>query len=266
MRSAEAMNPILPTPTDLTPRQREILALVQELGFTTIETLAERFGVSAQTVRREIIRLQAANFLQRFHGGAGLASGGIRSAYAQKLTISPDGKQRIGNAVAEVVPPGASVFLDVGTTVEAVARALLAKPGLRLVTASVSVAQIFCSAGVFDVVVTGGMTRGANGSLVGQAAIASIMGFRFDYAILGMGGFDDDGAPMDFDLEKIAVRQAAISRARQTIIVADHSKFDQVGTARIAPAGTVGLFVVDAEPPPPLREAWERAGTRWRVG
>ncbi|WP_332686567.1 DeoR/GlpR family DNA-binding transcription regulator [Bosea sp. (in: a-proteobacteria)] len=249
----------------LTPRQQQILAIVQQVGFTTIETLAERFGVSAQTVRRDIIQLQASNFLQRFHGGAGLASGGIRSAYAQKLTISPEGKQRIGAAVAQIVPAGASIFLDVGTTVEAAARALLHKPGLRVVTASVSVAQIFCHHGIFDVVVTGGITRGANGSLVGQATIASIMGFRFDHAILGLGGFDDDGAPMDFDLEKIAVRQAAISRARNVLALADSSKFDQSGTARIAAPEAFGLIVTDAEPPARLREGWQRAGTAWHV-
>lgn len=259
------MNSIPRTPEELTERQRTILTLVQELGFTTIETLAERFGVSAQTVRREIIRLQAGNFLQRFHGGAGLASGGIRSAYAQKLTVSPEGKERIGRAVGALVPPGASVFLDVGTTVEAAARALLTTPGLRVVTASVAVAQIFCSRGIFDVVVTGGSTRGANGSLVGPATIASIREFRFDYAILGLGGFDDDGSPMDFDLEKIAVRQAAIERSHQVVMLADHSKFGQSGTARIAPATSVDLVVVDASPPPALQTSWEHAGLRWRV-
>lgn len=259
------MSATSPTATGLTHRQREILSLVQELGFTTIETLAERFGVSAQTVRREIIRLQAGNFLQRFHGGAGLASGGIRSAYAQKLTIEPEGKRRIGRAVADLVQPGASIFLDVGTTVEAAARALIHKPGLRVVTASVSIAQIFCNHGIFDVVVTGGTTRGANGSLVGQAAIASIMGFRFDYAVIGLGGFDDDGAPMDFDLEKIAVRQAAMGRARQSLALADHTKFEQTGTARVAPPEALSLIVVDAEPSPRLRASWERSGTRWLV-
>lgn len=249
----------------LTPRQKQILAVVQEVGFTTIETLAARFDVSAQTVRREIIRLQEQNYLQRFHGGAGLASGGIRSAYAQKLTVSPQGKQRIGEALAGIIPAGASVFLDVGTTVEAAARALLAKPGLRVVTASVSIAQIFCQGGVFDVVVTGGVTRGANGSLVGQQAIATIAGFRFDYAILGIGGFDDDGAPMDFDLEKIAVRRAAMARSRQTVVLADHSKFNQVGTARIADPGKVALVVVDAEPTERLHDAWVVCGCRWLV-
>ncbi len=245
---------------NLTPRQQQILAIVQQVGFTTIETLAERFGVSAQTVRRDIIQLQASNYLQRFHGGAGLASGGYRSAYAQKLMVAPQGKQRIGLAVAEIVPPGASIFLDVGTTVEAVARALLSKPGLRVVTSSVSVAQIFCNHGIFDVVVTGGSTRGANGSLVGQAAVACIMGFRFDYAVLGLNGFDDDGSPMDFDLEKIAVRQAAISRSGQVLGVADSSKFDQTSTARIAAPGAFRMIVTDAEPPARLREAWQRTG------
>ena len=249
----------------LTDRQHAILALVQELGFTTIETLAERFGVSAQTIRREIIRLQTGNYLQRFHGGAGPNSGGIRSAYAQKLTVAPEGKRRIGKAVADLVQPGASVFLDVGTTVEAVARALIEKPGLRIVTSSVSVAQICCGHGVFDVVVTGGATRGANGSLVGQRAIDCITGFRFDCCIVGLGGFDDDGAPMDFDLEKISVRQAAIGRSRQVLAVADRTKFAQVGTARIAAASAFDLVVVDAEPTELLQESWKSAGTRWLV-
>lgn len=249
----------------LTPRQQQILAIVQQVGFSTIETLAERFGVSAQTVRRDIIQLQASNYLQRFHGGAGLATRGFRSAYAQKLTVSPQGKQRIGTAVAGIVPAGASIFLDVGTTVEAVARALVGKPDLRIVTASVSVAQILCQHGVFDVAVTGGSTRGANGSLVGEAAVACIMGLRFDYAVLGFGGFDDDGAPMDFDLEKIAVRQAAISRAGMVLGVADSSKFDQTGTARIADPRAFGMIVTDAEPPARLCAAWQRTGIHWLV-
>jgi DeoR family glycerol-3-phosphate regulon repressor len=246
----------------LTARQRRVLAAVQELGFATIESLARQFAVSSQTVRRDIIKLQEENYLQRFHGGAGLADGSFRVGYAQKLRTSPQGKRRIGEAVAAMIPDGAAVFLDVGTTVEAVARALLVKADLRVFTCSASVAMILCTSGKFEVFVTGGVVRGANGSLVGGAAINQINALRTDYAVIGFGGFDDDGSPMDFDLEKIAVRQAALARTRHGIAVADTSKFEKIGVARIAPLSAFHAVVTDGRPPAKLQASLKKAGVR----
>ncbi len=251
-----------PKPAALTRRQRSVLAAVQELGFVTIDGLAREFEVSSQTIRRDIIKLQQANYLHRFHGGAGLTDGTFRPGYAQKLTTAPAGKERIGRAVAEMIPDGASVYLDVGTTVEAVARALLSKMTLRIITCSVSVAMIFCSHGKFDVFVTGGSVRGANGSLVGSVTTESLKMFRVDYAVIGFGGFDDDGAPMDFDLEKIAVRQVALAHSRHGIAVADASKFGKAGVARVAPLSAFHALVTDSEPPKPLRRLFDTAGVR----
>jgi DeoR family glycerol-3-phosphate regulon repressor len=122
--------------------------------------------------------------------------------------------------------------------------------------------MILCTSGKFEVFVTGGVVRGANGSLVGGAAINQINTLRTDYAVIGLGGFDDDGSPMDFDLEKIAVRQAALARTRQGIAVADTSKFEKVGVARIAPLSAFHAVVTDGRPPAKLQASLKKAGVR----
>ncbi|MDQ7776998.1 MAG: DeoR/GlpR family DNA-binding transcription regulator [Paracoccus aminovorans] len=174
----------------LSPRQREVLAAVQQQGFVTIEALARQFDVSAQTVRRDIIVLEKAHFLQRFHGGAGLRDSSVRLGYTQKQFIAVDGKERIGRAVAEMIPEGASVFLDVGSTVEAVARALLDKQALQVFTCSAAVAMIFADHPRIEVFLTGGLLRGPNGSLVGDVTIQQISLFEVDFSVTSFAGFD----------------------------------------------------------------------------
>ncbi len=120
------------------------------------------------------IRLDEAGLIQRFHGGAGQRENTARPAYSQKRTISTDAKRAIAEACARMIPDGASVCLDVGTTVEAVARALLDHRSLHVVTTSVGALAILAGAPVGDVVVTGGLMRGADGSLVGEQAIGDV--------------------------------------------------------------------------------------------
>ncbi len=244
----------------LTPRQADILKIVQAKGFATIEALARQFDVSTQTVRRDLIRLQEAQLLQRFHGGAGMPENTVRLGYAQKRGLAADAKHRIGDATARLIPDGASVFLDVGTTVEAVARALRFRRGLHIFTASLNAAAILAGADAHQVFVVGGLVRGADGSLVGDTAIANLGPFKFDCAVIGLSGFDDDGALMDFDMQKVAVKQAAIANARRVVAVADASKFERSAVVRVAPPSAVHVLVTDAPPPAALRRALTDAG------
>ncbi|BAI74555.1 transcriptional regulator (plasmid) [Azospirillum sp. B510] len=242
----------------LPQRQREILALIRDRGFVTIEALSEHFAVSDQTIRRDIIRLDGAGLLQRFHGGAGVRDQTVRLGYVEKQTIAPQDKERIGAAVAALVPDGASVFLDVGTTVEAVARALRGKRRLHVFTNSLSAGSLLAGRPGIDVFVTGGVVHGADGSLVGDAVIATLERCRLDLAVIGISGFDEDGAPMDFDMQKIGIKRVAMAAARRSVAVADAGKFARSAIVRIAPAGDFGLLVTDAEPPAPLGRAFER--------
>ena len=246
----------------LTDRQEQIVRIVREQGYAPIETLAKRFEVSAQTIRRDIIRLDEHGILQRFHGGVGVADGIVRLGYAEKRTVSADTKERIAAAAAALIPDGSAVFLDVGTTVEAVALALRDKCRLHVFTSSLPAAMRLADRRDFTVFVTGGLVQGADGSLVGDTVRDSLRRFRLDFAVIGLSGFDDDGAVMDFDMQKVAVKQAAMKAARCSIAVADRSKFARHALVRVAPASDFAVLVGDGEPPPHLRDAFEGGGGR----
>lgn len=241
----------------LTERQSAVISIVAGQGFATIDALARHFGVSAQSIRRDIIRLDAAGLLQRFHGGAGVREQAVRLGYAEKRVISAEAKERIGRAAANLVADGAAVFLDVGTTVEAVARALKQRDSLRVFTASLPAAALLAGRAGIDLFVLGGAVRGADGSLAGEATVAAIRRFRFDVAVIGYSGFDEDGALMDFDIEKVAVKQAAMARSRQTIAVGDASKYARSALVRVAPPSALDTLVSDAAPRAPLRKLLE---------
>jgi DeoR family glycerol-3-phosphate regulon repressor len=244
----------------LTQRQQDIVRIVAEQGYATIEALAQRFGVSTQSIRRDIIYLDKVRQLQRFHGGAGVAETTVRLGYQEKRTRASDAKLRIGRAAAGLVPPGASVFIDVGTTAEAVARALANRQaGLRVFTTSLGVATILAGEADLELYVFGGAVRGADGSLTGAATLAGIAGVRFDLAFLGYSGFDHDGTIMDFDLEKIAVKQAVLRRCDSPVAIGDQSKFARRALATVAALDAFSHLVTDARPPAGLREAFERA-------
>jgi DeoR family glycerol-3-phosphate regulon repressor len=246
---------------DATARQQRILAAVQAQGFATIEALADTLGVSAQTARREAIRLQEAGLLQRFHGGVGLPEERVRPGYALKRHAAPEAKRRIGAAVAALVPRGASVFIDVGTTAEAAARALADHGRLRVVTVSLHVAGLLAGRPGIEVFVAGGTLRGADGSLVGVETCAALARFRCDIALIGCSGFAEDGAVMDHDLDKIAAKQAMLRAARNAVLLADAAKFARTAPALVAPAAAFGRLVTDAAPPAGLAAALAAQGT-----
>lgn len=246
--------------TALTDRQRRIVEIVRELGFATVEALAREFDVSAQTVRRDIIFLDERELLQRFHGGAGLRETTVRLGYGQKQSVAAEAKTRIGEAVAALIPEGASVFLDVGTTVEAVARSLRLRNSLHVFTSSLPAATLLAGRPGIELFVTGGQVRGLDGSLVGETTTAALARFRLDYAVLGLSGFDDDGWIMDFDLQKVGVKQAALAAARQGIAVADAGKFERSAIVRVAPPERFARLVSDAAPPAHLAALFRTAG------
>ena len=237
-----------------------MLALVRGRGYATVEWLAEHFAVSAQTIRRDIIRLDEHGMLQRFHGGAGADASVVRLGYAEKQELAVEAKLAIGIAAARLVPNGASIFVDVGTTAEAVARALTRHTSLRVFTNSLAAARQLADRDGIEVVVTGGILRGHDGSLVGDSVTATLRDLRLDFAFIGLSGWDDDGAPMDFDIDKIAVKRIAIARAREAIAICDASKFGRHALARIAPAEQFARLICDAPPPAPLAGRLEAAG------
>ncbi len=248
----------------LAPRQAALLQLVGEQGFGTVEGLARHFGVSTQTVRRDIIALTARGLLQRFHGGAGPADA-VRLGHAEKSGRHREAKMRIGVATAAEIAKGSAVFLDVGTTAEAVAAALATRTDLRIFTNNMQAALRLTGPEAPPVRVLGGVLRGADGSLVGGEAVLALSGLNLDVAVIACSGFDATGAPSDFDPEKIALKRAAVMTARRSVLVVDASKFTRTALERIAPTRAFAMLVTDAAPAGPLARALHAAGVSLRV-
>jgi DNA-binding Lrp family transcriptional regulator len=154
------------------PRQAGILATVRELGSASVEALADRFDVTLQTVRRDVKLLADAGLLARFHGGVRLpASTTENIAYRQRQRLNEDAKRAIAQAVAAQVPEGCSLILNIGTTAEAIALALLQHRGLRVITNNLNVAAILSDAPGCEVTVAGGQVRSRDRGIIGETTV-----------------------------------------------------------------------------------------------
>lgn len=238
-----------------TARQTQIVELVRQEGYVTVETLAERFQVTPQTIRRDISLLQDRALLRRFHGGV-TAPGSVENfAYSTRQVLCLEEKRRIARLAARQVPDNASLFLNIGTTTEEVARALLGHRGLRVITNNINVANILYSNASCEVIVAGGVIRARDGGIVGEATLDFVRQFKVDVGIIGISGIDQDGTLLDYDYREVRVARAIIDNSRQVFLVADHTKFGRNAMVRLASIGEVHALFTDREPPPPFGDA-----------
>ena len=193
-----------------TARHEKIIELVNAKGFVSIEDLANHFDVTPQTMRRDINNLAAENQLRRFHGGASAAPSTENTAYSQRKLQQSQEKNHIAQLVAEHIPDHASLFINIGTTNEAIAKALLGHTGLKIITNNLHVASIVSGKEDFDVIVAGGKVRSRDGGIIGEATMDFVSQFRTDFGIIGISGIDDDGALLEFDYQEVRVAQALI--------------------------------------------------------
>jgi DeoR family glycerol-3-phosphate regulon repressor len=233
----------------LSDRQRSILGEARRSGRVAVDALADEFGVTAQTIRRDLGELCDARLLQRVHGGARLASGTANMGYAERSVISAEGKAAIGRLCAEHIPDDCSLFINIGTTTEAVARAIIHRRNLLAITNNLNVANILAENALCEVIVAGGVLRRSDSGLVGEATVDFIRQFKVDVAIVGASAIDADGALLDYDFREVKVAQAIISNARRTFLVADATKFTRSAPVRIAHITELDALFTDAPPP-----------------
>lgn len=216
-------------------RQQEIITQVSKNGYVTIEALAAQFDVSAQTVRRDIIELSQYGRVQRFHGGAGPVDSAesARLDYQEKQTIGKKEKAAVGQKTAAMIPDGSTVYLDVGTTIEACAFEMSKRPGFTIFTNSMPTAMIF-DPDKHQVFVLGGKIAGRDGSLVGENVVQTLKDLHLDFALIGCSAIDESGRVMDFDMAKIAGKRAAMSIARKSFLLSTLSKFNKTALAAIS--------------------------------
>lgn len=238
----------------LNARQKEIVALAQEHGFVAIDHLAKHFDVTTQTVRRDINALCDLSLLRRYHGGAGPPTTSENLPYDRRIKIAQEEKQQIASLVANHIPNKASLFIDVGTTCEEIARALMNHQGLRIVTNNLNVAQVMSYKSDFEVTITGGLVRSRDRAVVGEAAVDFIHQFHVDFGLLGTSGISADGTLRDFDYRKVKVSQAIMSNSKQIFMAADHSKFGRDAMVKSGTLADLDALFVHGTLPPAIAE------------
>lgn len=235
------------------PRQLTLLAVVRTQGSVTVEELAETLGVTLQTVRRDVQRLADEGLLSRFHGGVRVANSTVENiAHQQRENLNAEGKTRIARQVAQEVPNDCSLILNIGTTTEAIARALLHHSGLRVITNNLNVATILSANAKCEVIVVGGVVRGRDRGIVGEAAVDFIRQFKVDIAIIGISGIEADGSLRDYDYREVKVSQTIIAHAREVWLAADISKFNRPAMVEVATLPQIDRLFTDAPPPAPF--------------
>lgn len=246
-------------------RHEEIIAVAQADGRVTVEDLSSRFDVAPQTIRRDLAELCEAGVLTRVHGGAILSSGLANIGYNTRRHLAETEKDRIGRLCAQAIPNDCSMFINIGTTTEAVARALRAHRNIMAITNNLNVANILAENENCEVIVAGGVLRRSDAGLVGEATGDFIRQFKVDYAIIGASALDDGGALLDYDYREVRVAQAIITNARQSFLVADSSKFTRSAPVRIARLTDLHGFFTDAPPPESVVALCREAGIRLEI-
>lgn len=243
------------------PRHAKLVDEVRLHGSASIEFLAELFGVTLQTVRRDVQKLTEEGHLTRFHGGVRLPSSTTENiAYRQRQALNAQAKSAIARSIAKRIPEGCSLIINIGTTMEAIARELLRHRGLRVITNNLNVAAILSDNPHSEVIVAGGIVRPGDRGIVGEATVEFIKQFKVDIGLIGISGIELDGTLRDFDYREVKVARAIMDHSRQVWLAADHDKFNRPAIVQLAPMQDIDLLFTDIAPPAEFSALMTQAG------
>jgi len=240
-------------------RQQALLQWIENSHYVSLEEIAERFHVTTQTARRDIADLEHRGKVRKLHGGVSQLTPLDPVTYRQRRHDRADEKVRIAEAVVALIPDGATVFLDTGTTCEAIANALVSRERLHLVTYSLRSAAIISEKTDFTLAVPGGFVRPIDGGMFQEDTPEFIRRFKFDYAIISVSGIDDDGDLCDDDHTEVAVVSAALGQAAHKLLAVDSSKFGKRAMVKLGSVRDVTALVTNEMPAPILARILEEA-------
>jgi DeoR/GlpR family transcriptional regulator of sugar metabolism len=228
-------------------RRQAVLRRLTTRGEVGFADLAEEFGVSEMTIRRDLESLEADGLARRVRGGAiSVVSSSYEPPFAVRATTASEAKTAIGVTAAGLVNDGDTVIVDVGTTTMELARALHGRRGLTVVTASLPIAVELGNDPDVRVLVTGGQVRSGELSLAGGMAEDAFGALNCDLAFIGVAGVCATPGLTEYNPDDARVKRAAIAAARRSVVLADSSKLGRVAFATVAPLSAVDAVVTDA--------------------
>lgn len=212
-------------------RREKILALVNERGAISVGALAELLDVSMQTIRRDVDELCDGESLRRLHGRVELAEKALNTPFDQRTGTNLVAKAAIGVAAARLVPDGATVFISIGSTPAAVARALRPRKGLTVITNNLTAAMALSDELSNRIIIPGGELRLPDRDLLGDEVVSFFGRYRAQFGIFGTAGVAKDGRLLEFHSAEVRASERIRLNSQTSILVIDRSKF-----GRLAPA------------------------------
>ncbi len=242
-------------------RRQRILELIQEEGSARVTALSRLFKVSEPTIRQDLQKLAADDFIVKSHGGAVLKTipQQVRSLSLQHLE-NMDRKLLIGRKAAEFVSDGDSIILDSGSTTTEVAKNLGGRRDLRVITNALNIALLLGTNPSFEIMMTGGEFKAPTLSLTGDKAAAFFDQIHVDKLFLATGGISDDNELTYPGLSDIPVKRAMIETASQVYLVADSTKFGRHSFASLGSVKLVHFLITDSGISAEIRASLHRLG------
>lgn len=242
-------------------RRGAIRGFLADRGEVAIAELALQFEVSEMTIRRDLEDLEDQGVARRVRGGAiATVSRSYEPPLATRATEALEAKQRIAAAAAGYIDYGETAILDVGTTTLELAKCLKGRGGLTIVTPSVRAAAELAGDPNMRVIMTGGIVRPGEFSLIGHLAEDTFSQLNCDVLFLGVGGISGEKGLTEYNLDDTRVKRAALAAASRTVALADQSKLGRVCLATIAGLSEIDVLITDAPPDHPQLDAVREAG------
>ncbi|MGX8010423.1 DeoR/GlpR family DNA-binding transcription regulator [Mesorhizobium sp. ORM8.1] len=246
-------------------RHGEILRLLNEEGTITIASLAERLGVSLETVRRDVKPLTDDGSVLKMHGAVGLVAPSGEAPFERRMRENAEAKRLVARMVAATIRDGESIMLDSGTTTSILARELLGHRRLTVVTNSSDIARTLATVNGNKVYMAGGELRSDLGAALGVSAIDFINHFSVSHAVISIGAVDAVAGLTDYDLEEAEFARMVLSRGQRSLVITDHTKFGRQGLVRVCGFDGFSELATDQAPPRDIAAALSQAGTRLSI-
>lgn len=234
-------------------RRNLILEKLQEEKRVVVSELSELFKVSEETIRRDLDKLDKEGLASKSYGGAVLVeNNNTDMPFNVRKKKNMQGKRLMAEIISTLIADGDHIIVDPSTTAVSIVKAIRDKKRLTIVTNSIEVLVELADATGWDVISTGGTLRENYLALVGPRALEGINSFNADKVILSCKGIDMDKGITDANEMFSQVKKAMLHSAKQKILAADSTKFEQVAFSQICEVTDIDMVVTDKRP----SEAW----------
>jgi DeoR/GlpR family transcriptional regulator of sugar metabolism len=248
----------------LTQERRKIIrGTIEDKGSVKVSDLANEFGVSCMTIRRDLLALSESGFIERIHGGAIALNDGFGSmeqTIVHRINHLTQEKRSIASAAAKLIKSGETIFISAGSTTYWLAQNILYRSNLTVIVNSLIIAKLLSTSEKIEIIVAGGFLRKGELSLVGYLAENYLQDIHVDKVFMGVNGIDPDVGITSTNTQELMTDRSILKLSKNIIVVADHTKFGTISSGRVAPLSMVKTIVTSNLVSPQVVSAIKKQG------